>query len=86
MTTGGSWDGECGYYQKKKESGNKKKEMPLPLSFAFFGVHFARRLHHAPTFRRPVILKNIYYARVLAYSGVACASLHEVKKSLIPNA
>lgn len=51
--------------------------MPLPLSLAFFGMHFARRLHRAPSFDRPRLLSKVYYARFAlycAFAGMATAT------------
>lgn len=47
--------------------------MPLPLSLAITAVSVARAFHTAPSFRRPSILRRVYYARLLVYGGTALA-------------
>jgi hypothetical protein len=52
-----------------------KTEMPLPLSLAFMGMKFAKQMHSAPVFKRPFLLRKIYYARFGAYVLFGVSSL-----------
>ena len=50
-------------------------KMPLPLSLAFFAMRAARSFHAAPSFERPLMLRKVYFARLVGYSGAAIAGV-----------
>ena len=39
----------------------------LPLSLAISCMRFAREMHSAPTFKRPFVLRKVYFARFTVY-------------------
>ena len=45
--------------------------MPLPLSLAFLAMRTARSFHAAPSFERPLMLRKLYFARLIGYSVAA---------------
>lgn len=55
--------------------------MPLPLGLALMGMSFAKRIHSAPVFERPFLLRRVYYARFGAYFVFGASSLALFLKS-----
>jgi hypothetical protein len=51
-----------------KKGYRKNKHMPLPLSFALWGLRSVRQYHSAPNHVRPTLLRRVLYARMGAYS------------------
>lgn len=42
--------------------------MPIPMTVAIYAMRLARNFHNAPSIKRPLLLKKVYYARLLSYA------------------